>query len=61
MKGKLKMKESIIHSTEGNKYVQVKNERELRKLGYESCPNSSNSGGSKRKFSLDSKLFTPVV
>ena len=42
------MKYSIIQSTEGNKYVQVKNERELRKLGIESCPNSTNKGGSKK-------------
>ena len=45
----------------GEQYVQVKNERDLRKLGIESCSNSSNKSGSKRKFSLYSMLFTTVV
>ena len=31
------MKYSIIQSTEWNKYVSVRNERDLRKLGVESC------------------------
>ena len=30
MKGKQEMKQSIIQSTEGNKHMQMKNERELR-------------------------------
>ena len=32
------MNKSNIQSTEGSNYVQVKNERKLRKLGIESCP-----------------------
>jgi len=46
MKGKQKMKKSIIQSTEGNKHIQVKNERELRKLGTESCVSANDKSGS---------------
>ena len=55
------MKYSINQSTEGNKNVQVKNERKLRNLGIESCPNSGKESGSKKIFSLHSDLLTPVV
>ena len=41
------MNYSIVQSTEGSKYVQVKHERKLRNLGIESCPNGSKESGSK--------------
>ena len=47
------MKNSIIHSTEGNKYVQVKNERELHKLGTESCTRASDKGGSWKRIAFN--------
>ena len=46
MKGKQKMKYSNIQSTGGNKHIQVQNERELRKLGTESCVSVSDKSGS---------------
>ena len=55
------MKKSIIPSTEGNKYVQVKNEGELHKLGTESLFNNSNESGGNRKSGIFSRLFTTVV
>ena len=45
----------------GNKYNQMKTERELRKLGTESCPDDGSKSGSRGKFSPHSKLLTPVV
>ena len=39
------MKYSIIQSTEGKKHIQVENERELRKLGTESCVSVSDKSG----------------
>ena len=41
--------------------MQMKNERELRKLGTESRPNSSNEGGGNRKSSIYSKLLATAV
>ena len=46
------MKNSIIHSTEGNKYVQVKNERELHQLGTESRTRASDKGGSWKRIAV---------
>ena len=45
----------------GNKCNQMKNERELRKLGTESCPDDSSKSGSRGKFSPHANLLTPVV
>ena len=45
----------------GNKYNQMENERELRKLRTESCPDDSSKSGSRGKFSPQSKLLTAVV
>ena len=45
----------------GNKYNQMENERELRKLETESCPDDSSKSGSRGKFSLQSTLLTAVV
>ena len=58
-----KIENEIINysGNRGNKYVQVTNERELRKLISESCPDDSNKSGSRKKFSLYSKLVTTVV
>ena len=61
MKRKQKMKDSIVYSTEGNKYVRLENERELHKLGIESCPNSSTESGGERNFSIYSRFFTTAV
>ena len=55
------LKNSIIQSTEGNKHMQIKNERELRYLGTESCLSNSNESGGKREFSIYSRLFTKAV
>ena len=49
VKGKQKKKLSIIQSTEGNKDVQVKDQRELHKFGTESLLNNSNESGGKKK------------
>ena len=61
MRGKKKMKQSIIQAAEGNKDVQVKNKRKLRQLISESCPDDGNESGSRKNFSIYSKLFTAVV
>ena len=55
------MKYSIIQSTGGNKYVQMKNERELHKLVTESLLNNSNESGGNKKSSLYSRLFFTAV
>ena len=44
--------EIIIQSTEGNKYVQVKNERELRKLRTESCGCATDRSGSWERIAI---------
>ena len=46
------MKFSTIQSTEGNKYVQVKSERELHKLGIESGTRASDKGGSWKRIAV---------
>ena len=59
--GKIK-NETIKNSVNrGNKYNQMKNERELRKLGTESCPDDSSKNGSRGNFSPQSKSLTAVV
>ena len=45
----------------GNKNNQMKNERELRKLGTESCRDDSSKSGSIGQFSPQPKFLTPVV
>ena len=45
----------------GNKYNQMKNEKELRNLGTESCADDSSKSGSRGKFSPHSELLTTVV
>ena len=45
--GKIENEIFIYSANRGNNYNQAKNERELRKLIPESCPNSSNKVGIK--------------
>ena len=56
--------ENVINNysvNRGNKYNQIENERELRKLGTESCPDDSSKSGSRWKFSPQSKSLRAVV
>ena len=55
-------KEIINYSVNrGEQICSSKNERELRNLGIESSPNSSNKSVGEWKFNISSRLFATAV